>query len=168
VQQKISISYRCSRRVPQRIYKQNCSATTVHEMEAQSRSSWTVQGAPYGLVKHRLLIAINLCSCFQNCDPNAPLMMYISKMVPTSHKGRFYAFGRVFSGKVSNALWVTMWECMQFLGYDRCIGELASNMSTFCQPVAQVVCGLLEVWSGSYFLFSPWGFLLNITNIWKC
>merc|ERR550525_1709389 len=35
------------------------------------------------------------------CDPNAPLMMYISKMVPTSDKGRFYAFGRVFSGKVA-------------------------------------------------------------------
>lgn len=28
-------------------------------------------------------------------------MMYISKMVPTSDKGRFYAFGRVFSGCVS-------------------------------------------------------------------
>ena len=27
-------------------------------------------------------------------------MMYISKMVPTSDKGRFYAFGRVFSGVV--------------------------------------------------------------------
>merc|ERR1719397_1318682 len=28
-------------------------------------------------------------------------MMYVSKMVPTSDKGRFYAFGRVFSGKVA-------------------------------------------------------------------
>jgi len=28
-------------------------------------------------------------------------MMYVSKMVPTSDKGRFYAFGRVFSGIVS-------------------------------------------------------------------
>lgn len=37
----------------------------------------------------------------KNCDPNGPLMMYVSKMVPTSDKGRFYAFGRVFSGKVS-------------------------------------------------------------------
>ncbi len=27
--------------------------------------------------------------------------MYISKMVPTSDKGRFYAFGRVFSGTVA-------------------------------------------------------------------
>merc|ERR1719283_219118 len=34
----------------------------------------------------------------KNCNPEAPLMMYVSKMVPTSDKGRFYAFGRVFSG----------------------------------------------------------------------
>merc|ERR1712170_278447 len=37
----------------------------------------------------------------KNCNPNGPLMMYISKMVPTSDKGRFYAFGRVFSGKIA-------------------------------------------------------------------
>lgn len=36
----------------------------------------------------------------KNCDPAGPLMLYISKMVPTSDKGRFYAFGRVFSGTV--------------------------------------------------------------------
>lgn len=36
----------------------------------------------------------------RNCDQDGPLMLYISKMVPTSDKGRFYAFGRVFSGKV--------------------------------------------------------------------
>jgi len=35
------------------------------------------------------------------CDRNGPLMMYISKMVPTNDKGRFYAFGRVFSGTVA-------------------------------------------------------------------
>jgi len=37
----------------------------------------------------------------RNCDPEGPLMMYVSKMVPTSDKGRFYAFGRVFSGTVA-------------------------------------------------------------------
>ncbi|KAJ2331139.1 translation elongation factor 2, partial [Coemansia sp. RSA 2681] len=34
------------------------------------------------------------------CDPSGPLMLYVSKMVPASDKGRFYAFGRVFSGTV--------------------------------------------------------------------
>jgi len=41
------------------------------------------------------------CMGIKNCDTDAPLMMYVSKMVPTSDKGRFYAFGRVFSGKVA-------------------------------------------------------------------
>ncbi|KAF9585917.1 Elongation factor 2 [Lunasporangiospora selenospora] len=36
----------------------------------------------------------------RSCDPNGPLMLYVSKMVPTSDKGRFYAFGRVFSGTI--------------------------------------------------------------------
>jgi elongation factor 2 len=36
----------------------------------------------------------------RDCDPRAPLVLYVSKMVPTSDKGRFYAFGRVFSGTV--------------------------------------------------------------------
>lgn len=40
----------------------------------------------------------------KNCDPNAPLMLYVSKMVPTSDKGRFFAFGRVFSGTVKAGL----------------------------------------------------------------
>ncbi|ORX68375.1 P-loop containing nucleoside triphosphate hydrolase protein [Linderina pennispora] len=40
----------------------------------------------------------------KNCDPNAPLMLYVSKMVPTSDKGRFYAFGRVFSGTVRSGM----------------------------------------------------------------
>ena len=37
----------------------------------------------------------------KNCDQKGPLMIFISKMVPTNDKGRFYAFGRVFSGVVS-------------------------------------------------------------------
>merc|ERR1712070_1297518 len=35
------------------------------------------------------------------CDPAGALMMYVSKMVPTSDKGRFHAFGRVFSGTIA-------------------------------------------------------------------
>merc|ERR1712060_263227 len=37
----------------------------------------------------------------RSCDKDGPLMMYVSKMVPTSDKGRFYAFGRVFSGTIA-------------------------------------------------------------------
>jgi len=40
----------------------------------------------------------------KNCDPKAHLVMYISKMVPTTDKGRFYAFGRVFSGIVATGM----------------------------------------------------------------
>lgn len=40
------------------------------------------------------------CLAIKNCDPKADLMLYVSKMVPTSDKGRFYAFGRVFAGTV--------------------------------------------------------------------
>merc|ERR1712127_1127662 len=32
------------------------------------------------------------------CDKDGPLCIFISKMVPTNDKGRFYAFGRVFAG----------------------------------------------------------------------
>merc|ERR1719389_1325099 len=35
------------------------------------------------------------------CDKNGPLMIFISKMVPTNDGGPFPAFGRVFAGTVS-------------------------------------------------------------------
>ncbi|KAF8411276.1 hypothetical protein HHK36_003823 [Tetracentron sinense] len=40
-------------------------------------------------------------NAIRNCDPEGPLMLYVSKMIPASDKGRFFAFGRVFSGKVA-------------------------------------------------------------------
>lgn len=39
-------------------------------------------------------------AAIRSCDQDGPLMVFISKMIPTSDKGRFYAFGRVFSGIV--------------------------------------------------------------------
>jgi len=44
----------------------------------------------------------------RDCNQDGPLMMYISKQVPTSDKGRFFSYGRVFSGKVSTGLKVRM------------------------------------------------------------
>lgn len=40
-------------------------------------------------------------TAIRECNQSGPLMMYVSKMVPTTDKGRFYAFGRVFSGKIA-------------------------------------------------------------------
>lgn len=41
-------------------------------------------------------------NAIRNCDQDGPLMVFISKMIPTNDKGRFYAFGRVFSGIVKS------------------------------------------------------------------
>jgi len=38
----------------------------------------------------------------RNCDPKGPLMMYVSKMVPTTDRNRFFAFGRVLSGTIES------------------------------------------------------------------
>jgi elongation factor 2 len=46
----------------------------------------------------------------RNCDPKGPLVLYASKMVPTSDKGRFYAFGHVFSGTVRSGLKIRIQE----------------------------------------------------------
>jgi elongation factor 2 len=53
----------------------------------------------------------------RNCDKNGPLMMYVSKMVPTSEKGRFYAFGRVFAGTVATG------QTVRILGQDYTPGK---------------------------------------------
>jgi elongation factor 2 len=37
-------------------------------------------------------------AAIRNCDSEDPLMLYVSKMIPASDKGRFFAFGRVFAG----------------------------------------------------------------------
>merc|ERR1712087_654543 len=40
-------------------------------------------------------------NCIRSCDKDRGLVMYVSKQIPTSDKGRFYAFGRVFSGTIA-------------------------------------------------------------------
>ena len=41
-------------------------------------------------------------TAIKECDLNGPVMVFISKMIPTNDKGRFYAFGRVFAGTVKS------------------------------------------------------------------
>jgi elongation factor 2 len=43
-------------------------------------------------------------TAIRNCDPEGPLMLYVSKMIPASDKGRFFAFGRVFSGRIATGM----------------------------------------------------------------
>lgn len=43
----------------------------------------------------------------RTCNASGPLMVYVSKMIPAPDKGRFFAFGRVFSGTVAAGMKVT-------------------------------------------------------------
>ena len=40
-----------------------------------------------------------IAASFRDCNPKGPLIMYVSKLVPTSIR-RFYAFGRIFGGTI--------------------------------------------------------------------
>jgi len=43
-------------------------------------------------------------TAIRECNPNGPLVMYVSKMVPTPDRGRFFAFGRVFAGTIESGM----------------------------------------------------------------
>ena len=90
----------------------------------------------------------------KNCDPNAPLMMYVSKMVPTSDKGRFYAFGRVFSGKVATGMKARIMGPNYIPGkkedlYEKAIQRTILMMGRYVEAIEDVpsgnICGLVGV-----------------------
>jgi len=80
------------------------------------------------------------------CDPKGPLMMYISKMVPTSDKGRFYAFGRVFAGCVATGQKVRLMGPNYTPGKkeDLCLKSVQRTilmMGRYTEPIEDVPCG---------------------------
>uniref|UniRef100_A0A8B9N2D2 Elongation factor 2 n=1 Tax=Accipiter nisus TaxID=211598 RepID=A0A8B9N2D2_9AVES len=82
----------------------------------------------------------------KTCDPKGPLMMYISKMVPTPDKGRFYAFGRVFSGIVSTGQKVRIMGPNYTPGkkedlYLKPIQRTILMMGRYVEPIEDVPCG---------------------------
>merc|ERR1712071_598011 len=82
----------------------------------------------------------------KTCDPNGPLMMYISKMVPTSDKGRFYAFGRVFSGKVCTGMKARIMGPNYTPGkkedlYEKAIQRTVLMIGRFVEAIEDVPCG---------------------------
>lgn len=82
----------------------------------------------------------------RDCDPDGPLMLFVSKMVPTSDKGRFYAFGRVFSGTVKTG------QKVRILGpnyepgkktdlFVKPIQRTVIMMGRYVEPVNDIPCG---------------------------
>ena len=73
-------------------------------------------------------------------------MMYISKMVPTSDKGRFYAFGRVFSGTVATGQKARLMGPNYVPGKkeDLCVKAIQRTilmMGRYVEPIENVPCG---------------------------
>jgi len=82
----------------------------------------------------------------RDCDPNGTLMLYVSKMVPTSDKGRFYAFGRVFSGTVRSGLKVRIQGPNYTPGsktdlFVKAIQRTVLMMGRFIEPIDDVPAG---------------------------
>ncbi|KAI4323181.1 hypothetical protein L6164_022808 [Bauhinia variegata] len=73
-------------------------------------------------------------NAIRNCDPNGPLMLSVSKMIPASDKGRFDAFGLVFSGNVATSMKVRIMgpnyvpgdKTFAMVGLDQCITKNAT------------------------------------------
>ena len=86
------------------------------------------------------------CIGIRDCDPKAPLMLYVSKMVPTSDKGRFYAFGRVFAGTVRSGLKVRIQGPNYTPGkkedlFIKSIQRTILMMGRFVEPIEDVPAG---------------------------
>ena len=86
------------------------------------------------------------CLAIRDCDPKADLMLYVSKMVPTSDKGRFYAFGRVFAGTVRSGLKVRIQGPNYVPGkkedlFVKAIQRTILMMGRFIEPIDDVPAG---------------------------
>jgi len=86
------------------------------------------------------------CMAMKNCNANGPLLMYVSKMVPTSDKGRFYAFGRVFAGTVATGQKVRIMGPNFVPGgkadlYEKSIQRTILMMGRYVESIEDVPCG---------------------------
>ena len=89
----------------------------------------------------------------RNCDPKGPLMIYISKMVPSPDKGRFYAFGRGFSGTVTSGQKVRIMGANYKPGkkedlYEKNITRTVLMMGRTAESISDVPCGNTVALSG--------------------
>ena len=82
----------------------------------------------------------------RECDPEGPFMMFISKMVPSSDGNRFFAFGRVFSGKAQASKKVKIMGPNYKLGtnvdvFEKSIQKVVIMMGKKIEVVEEVPCG---------------------------
>ena len=77
-------------------------------------------------------------TAIKNCDKDGPLMLFISKMIPTNDKGRFYAFGRVFAGVVKSG------QKVRIMGPNYTIGSKTDLNIKNIQRTVLMMCGKVE------------------------
>mmetsp|Transcript_1738 Transcript_1738/g.6048 ORF Transcript_1738/g.6048 Transcript_1738/m.6048 type:complete len:845 (-) Transcript_1738:157-2691(-) len=82
----------------------------------------------------------------RKCDPDGPLMLYVSKMIPAIDKGRFFAFGRVFSGKVATGMKVRIMGSNYVPGQKKDLYVKSIQRTVLCmgrkqEAVEDVPCG---------------------------
>lgn len=89
----------------------------------------------------------------RSCDPNGPLMLFVTKMVPSADRKRFFAFGRVFSGTVRAG------QQVRILGPGYVPGSktdltvasvqgVVLMMGPYCEPASEMTAGNMVGLSG--------------------
>jgi elongation factor 2 len=90
----------------------------------------------------------------RDCDPKGPLVFYVSKMVPTTDKGRFYAFGRVFSGTIKSGVKIRIQGPNYIPGkkedmFVKSIQRTILMMGRYVEPIVDCpsgnICGLVGI-----------------------
>ena len=82
-----------------------------------------------------------------DCDKNGPLVMYVSKMIPMkAGSGRFYAFGRVFSGTIKSGVKLTVMGANHEYGTKKDIFKISAQrvvtmMGAKADTLVDIPCG---------------------------
>ena len=115
----------------------------------------------YFIIKHFIIYHIDsidsMCifpkTGMENCDKNGPSMAMVTRMLPSSDKGRFYALARVFSGKLGTGQQVNIMGTKYKHGkkedfYKKPIQRTIIATGGYTEPIDDVPCGAICVLVG--------------------